>query len=129
MAAPLPVVVAAIIGVLTSPPSAAVLAGALVFSLAAIAAEFKPVPLDEQRARKVSLAFVFLLAAQIIFGWELGVLAADRDRRGRHRQSRPLVRCAAFNACAYALSVLASAMPAILWAGTGGRSARAVRPS
>ena len=114
MAAALPVVVAAIIGVLTSLPSAAVLAGALVFTLAAIAAEFKPVPLDESGSRMVSLSFVFLLSAQLIFGWELGVLAAVIAIGVVGTvESTPLVR-RGFNASVYALAVLASAIPGML---------------
>ena len=110
MAAALPVVVAAIIGVLTSLPSAAVLAGALVFTLAAIAAEFKPVPLDESGSRMVSLSFVFLLSAQLVFGWELGVIAAVIAIAVVGTvESTPLVR-RGFNASVYALAVLASAI-------------------
>ena len=71
-----PVAVGAVLKAVASPPSRATLVGVLVFSAAALAAEFKPVPLDEQGARKVSLAFVFLMAAQILFGWQYAVIAA-----------------------------------------------------
>ena len=33
-----------------------------------------PVPLDETGDRSVSLAFVFVLSSQILFGWEYAVL-------------------------------------------------------
>ena len=90
------------------------LAGALVFTLAAIAAEFKPVPLDESGSRMVSLSFVFLLSAQLIFGWELGVLAAVIAIGVVGTvESTPLVR-RGFNASVYALAVLASAIPGML---------------
>ena len=114
MAAALPVVVAAIIGVITSSPPASVLAGTLVFTLAAIAAEFKPVPLDESGSRMVSLSFVFLLSAQLLFGWQLGVLAAVITIGVVGTvESTPLLR-RGFNAAVYALAVLASAIPGML---------------
>ncbi len=114
MAAAVPVVVAAIISVVSNPPPLSVLAGALVFTLAAIAAEFKPVPLDESGSRMVSLSFVFLLSAQLVFGWELGVLAAVIAIGVVGTvESTPLVR-RGFNASVYALAVLASAIPGML---------------
>ena len=62
IAVTVPVAVGAALTAAASPPAKDALAGVCVFALAALAAEFKPVPLDEQGARKVSLAFVFLLA-------------------------------------------------------------------
>jgi hypothetical protein len=34
------------------------------------------VPLDDTGTRSISLAFIFLLAAQTLFGWPYAVLAA-----------------------------------------------------
>jgi diguanylate cyclase (GGDEF)-like protein len=114
MAAALPVVVAAIISVLSSPPALSVLAGTFVFTLAAIVAEFKPVPLDESGSRMVSLSFVFLLSAQLVFGWQLGVIAAViAIAVVGTAESTPMVR-RGFNAAVYALAVLASAIPGML---------------
>ena len=114
MAAAVPLVVVSLIAVLSSPPSLQVAAGALVFTLAAIAAEFKPVPLDERGSRMVSLSFVFLLSAQLLFGWQLGVLAAViAIAVVGSAEKVPMVR-RGFNAGVYAYAVLASAIPAML---------------
>ena len=63
-----PVAVGAILRIASAPPPADVIVGVVAFSAAALAAEAKPVPLDEQGHRRVSLAFVFLLSAQVLFG-------------------------------------------------------------
>src|SRR6266536_5849725 len=76
IAVTVPVVVGAILRIASAPPSLPVAAGVLVFWAAALAAEAKPVPLDEQGHRRVSLAFVFLLSAQVLFGWQYAVPAA-----------------------------------------------------
>ena len=49
---------------------AGALVGVLLFAAASICAELNPVPLDESASRSVSLAFIFLLASQVLFGWE-----------------------------------------------------------
>ncbi len=114
MAGAVPVAVAAGISVLSSPPSLEVAIGVLVFTLAAIAAEFKPVPLDEQGTRMVSLSFVFLLSTQLLFGWEWGVLAALVAIAVVGKvESAPLVR-RGFTAAVYTWSVLASAVPGMV---------------
>jgi diguanylate cyclase (GGDEF)-like protein len=87
------------------------MAGAIIFAAAAAAAEFKPVPLDEHGTRMVSLSFVFLLAAQLLFGWELAVFAAIAAILvvGNFEEA-PLMR-RSFNAATYTLAVFASAIP------------------
>ncbi len=90
------------------------MAGAIIFAAAATAAEFKPVPLDEQGSRMVSLSFVFLLAAQLLFGWELAVLGAVvAILVVGYAEGAPHLR-RGFNAATYALAVLASALPAYM---------------
>ena len=49
----------------------------LLFLALALLAELKPVPLEEDDLSTVSLAFVFILASVILFGWEYGVLDCD----------------------------------------------------
>ena len=120
IAATVPVAVGAILEVAASPPSMATIAGVLVFAVAALAAEFKPVPLDEHGARKVSLAFVFLLASQILFGWQFAVIAALLATAAVEAVERGLSLRGTFNTCAYALSVFASALPAFLLGWNGG---------
>ncbi|MGZ4431627.1 MAG: bifunctional diguanylate cyclase/phosphohydrolase [Gaiellales bacterium] len=111
IAAATPVAVGAIVKISSSPPSSAVVAGVVVFGVAALAAEFKPVPLGAGGGRSVSLAFVFLLAAQILFGWEYASLVAIAAMTIVQVVDRaPLLRLV-FNSSAYALSVFASALP------------------
>ena len=114
MAAAVPVAAAALLEVAGHPPDAAVAAGVAVFALAAITAEFQPVPLDGSGARAVSLSFIFLLATQILFGWQYGVLVALLSTVvvGAFEQS-PLIR-RAFNTAVYTLAVFASALPGLL---------------
>ena len=77
-------------------------------------------PLDEQGARKVSLAFVFLMAAQILFGWQYAVIAALVATAIVECVERGLSLRGSFNASAYALSAFASALPAFLLGWNGG---------
>ena len=95
-----PVAVGAVLKVAASPPGLATVAGVLVFAVAALAAEFKPVPLDEHGARKVSLAFVFLLASQILFGWQYAVIAALVATAAVEAVERGLSLRGTFNTCA-----------------------------
>jgi diguanylate cyclase (GGDEF)-like protein/putative nucleotidyltransferase with HDIG domain len=114
MAAAIPVVAAALLEIGGNPPDAAVAAGVAVFALAAITAEFQPVPLDGSGARAVSLSLIFLLATQILFGWQYGVLVAliSTGIVGAFEDS-PLIR-RAFNTAVYTLAVFASALPGLL---------------
>jgi len=120
IAATVPVAVGAALSAAAAPPAKDALAGVLVFALAALAAEFKPVPLDEQGARKVSLAFVFLLAAQILFGWQYAVIAALLATAIVEYSERGLSLRGAFNTSAYALAAFASVLPALLLGWNGG---------
>jgi diguanylate cyclase (GGDEF)-like protein/putative nucleotidyltransferase with HDIG domain len=120
IAVTVPVAVGAILKVADSAPGPATLVGVLVFAAAALAAEFKPVPLDEQGARKVSLAFVFLLASQILFGWQYAVIAALLATAAVEGVERGISLRGAFNTSAYALSVFASALPGFLLGWNGG---------
>src|SRR5262249_44329624 len=57
-----------------SEPGAGTLAGVMVFFVLALVAELLPVPVDIEGTRLVSLAFVFVVASQLLFGWEWSVL-------------------------------------------------------
>jgi len=70
IAVTVPVAVGAILRIVSSPPPGDVVVGVIAFGAAALAAEAKPVPLDEAGHKRVSLAFVFLLSAQVLFGWQ-----------------------------------------------------------
>ena len=69
-----PIVVGAVAAVALDPPGARTAIGVAVFFSLTLLAELNPVPLDEDASRLVSLAFVFIVSAQILFGWPYGVL-------------------------------------------------------
>src|SRR5689334_14264198 len=71
-----PIVAAAVAAAVLRPPSSAAAVGIGVFLALALLAELNPVPLDEEGGRLVSLAFVFIVSAQILFGWQYGVLVS-----------------------------------------------------
>jgi diguanylate cyclase (GGDEF)-like protein len=88
---------------------------ALVFLGFAFLADLKPVPLDESGSRSVSLAFAFVLSAQILFDWQYAVLIAaicvfvpqliERKPWGR----------VFFNTGVYVLAALASSLPRLVF--------------
>jgi diguanylate cyclase (GGDEF)-like protein len=86
-------------------------AGAALFALLALAADFRPVPLD-LNGNEVSLSFVFITAILLLFGWDVAVavsvvsVVVPELTRGR-----PPLR-AFFNGATYALAVGAAALPA-----------------
>jgi diguanylate cyclase (GGDEF)-like protein len=87
--------------------------GAAIFLALAMAADFRPVPLDRQGS-EVSLAFVFIIAAAVLFGWEVAVpVAALSVLIPELVRQRPLLR-ALFNSSAYALAAAASSLPTLL---------------
>ena len=58
----------------SSPPRPTEAVGIVVFFGLALLAEMRPVPIDVSGGRLVSLAFVFVVAAQLLFGWQWSVL-------------------------------------------------------
>jgi diguanylate cyclase (GGDEF)-like protein len=114
LAAGLPVVAGAGAGLALSPPSAGTALAALLFFVLALLADSKPVPIDERGEHSVSLAFIFILASQLIFGWEIAVLTASLSILvAQLSEQRPLVR-AVFNTATYGLAALASSLPGLL---------------
>jgi diguanylate cyclase (GGDEF)-like protein len=105
-----PAVVIAVVQLTLRPPTAGEAGGIALFLALALAADFHPVPLDEE-GNEVSLAFVFIVAALLIFGWRvavpiaaLSVLVPELARR------RPPLR-AGFNGAAYALAAFGAVLP------------------
>ena len=114
IAAGVPLVAAAAFAAVRSSPSGRTLLGVTTFFLLAILAEWRPVPIDVEGKRLVSLAFVFIISSQLLFGWEwstligaLGIgLAMAIDR------SEPIK--VAFNSAAYALAAGLAALPLLI---------------
>jgi diguanylate cyclase (GGDEF)-like protein len=107
----LPVAAGAAVGVALDPPDVSTGVGVVLFFGLALLADMKPVPLDVENERVVSLAFVFVVSCQILFGWEyavltaiLGVLVSQMVER------RPFAR-SLFNAAVYGLAAFSSALP------------------
>ena len=111
IAVTVPVAVGAIVQIATSPPDAGTMLGVALFFAAALAAEYKPVPLDEQGSRTVSLAFVFLLSTQFLFGWQYAVLGAIGSMAVVQLHDRAPILRSAFNASSCGLSAFMSAAP------------------
>lgn len=106
-----PVAVGAVLRIAASPPDAGTIIGVGLFFIAALAAEYKPVPLDEQGGRTVSLAFVFLLSSQFLFGWQYAVPEAIISMAVLQLHDRAQLLRAAFNSSSVGLSAFVSAAP------------------
>jgi diguanylate cyclase (GGDEF)-like protein len=117
----MPIVLAALASLGMAHPSRSVLGGVVVFAAAAIIAEALPVPLDDTGTRSISLAFIFLLSGQILFGWRYAVLAAVASMAFSEIRSRVPPRRGVFNVAVYAIATLGSSVPGWL-AGWDGRS-------
>jgi diguanylate cyclase (GGDEF)-like protein len=116
----LPVAAGAVVGVALDPPDVSTSVGVILFFGLALLADMKPVPLDVENERVVSLAFVFVVSSQILFGWEYAVLSAILGVLiSQMVERRPFVR-SLFNAAVYGLAAFASAVPVFLLGGTDG---------
>ena len=116
----LPVAAGAVVGVALDHPDVSTGVGVILFFGLALLADMKPVPLDIENERVVSLAFVFVVSSQILFGWEYAVLSAILGVLvSQMVERRPFVR-SVFNAAVYGLAAFASAIPVFLLGDSGG---------
>src|SRR5262249_5357423 len=89
-------------------PPHRVVVGAAVFFVCAAAAELKPLSLDVENTRVVSLAFIFVVSAQVLFGWEYGIaVGVGAMLVAQLAGGAPPLRLA-FNCSVYAISTFAS---------------------
>jgi diguanylate cyclase (GGDEF)-like protein len=115
-----PVVAGAVVGVALDPPDVRTAVAVLLFFGLALLADMKPVPLDVENERVVSLAFVFVVSSQILFGWEYAVLSAVLGVLiSQVVERRPFVR-SLFNAGVYGLAAFSSALPVFLLGASAG---------
>lgn len=113
-----PVAAGAVVRVVLDPPGLSAGIGIALFFGLALLADMKPVPLDVENERVVSLAFVFVVASQILFGWEYAVLSAILGVLiSQMVERRPVFR-SLFNGGVYGLAAFASALP-VFAVGTG----------
>ena len=119
IAAGVPVVAVAAFVAARRPVSAGAALGIVSFFVLAMVAEWRPVPIDVKGERLVSLAFVFIVSSQLLFGWQWSVvvgacaigLAMALDRY------EPIK--ALFNASTYAFASAGAALPLLAGAGAG----------
>src|SRR5262245_139370 len=113
-AAGLPVFAAAAVFAGRSHPSSHLALGVCMFFVFTLLAEWRPVPIDPAGSRLVSLAFVFIIASRLIFGWEWSVLigAAAIGVAMAGARAEPLK--VAFNAATYAIAGALSATALLL---------------
>jgi diguanylate cyclase (GGDEF)-like protein/putative nucleotidyltransferase with HDIG domain len=114
MAATVPVAVGAVLQIAANRPGPGTVAGVLLFFIAATAAEYKPVPLDENGGHTISLAFVFLLSTQVLFGWQYAVLSAIASMVIVQVANRAPALRTGFNSASCGLAAFASAAPTFL---------------
>ncbi len=89
------------------------------FFVLAMVAEWRPVPIDVEGKRLVSLAFVFIVSSQLLFGWEWSILIGALAIGLAMALDRYEPLKALFNAATYALATALAALPVI--AGGGAR--------
>ena len=110
----LPVAAGAVVRVVFDPSDLSTWVGVILFFGLALLADMKPVPLDVENERVVSLAFVFVVSSQILFGWEYAVLTAVFGVLISQMVERRPVARSLFNAAVYGLAAFSSAFPVFL---------------
>jgi diguanylate cyclase (GGDEF)-like protein/putative nucleotidyltransferase with HDIG domain len=70
----------------------------------ALIAELRPVPVDPAGNHNISLAFVFIIAVQLLFGWEWSVLTGALGITAAMAVNRVPPIKVMFNACTYAIA-------------------------
>jgi len=77
------------------------------FLALALGSDLRPVPLDED-GNNVSLAFVFIIASRLIFGWDVAILiAAVSIAPSEIIRRKPVLRVS-FNSAAYAIAAISA---------------------
>ena len=86
----------------------------------ALIAELRPVPVDPAGNHNISLAFVFIIASQLLFGWQWSVISGAVGIATAMAVHRVPAIKVLFNACTYAIAAgLAAGVGAILDGLTG----------
>ncbi|HKB94089.1 MAG TPA: diguanylate cyclase [Gaiellaceae bacterium] len=96
----------------STPPSGRNWLGIGLFLALSLGADFRPVPLDEN-GNNVSLAFVFIIASRLIFGWDVGIIIAAISIAPSEilRRSAPLRT--SFNSAAYAIAAASAGITSL----------------
>ncbi len=96
---------------LSGMPSTRTALGVAVFFVLALVAEMRPVPIDVEGQRLVSLAFVFVVASRPLFGWEWSVLIGAVAIAVAMIPLRVGILKLAFNSAVYGISAALASLP------------------
>ena len=113
IATAVPITAGAVVVAALEPPRLNRLIGIAVFFVLTLLAELKPVPLDEEKRHVVSLAFIFVSASEILFGWQFAVLIGVTAMLVAQVVGRATVLRTLFNGAVYAIAALAASLPAL----------------
>src|SRR5215831_15716185 len=111
----MPLVGLSLASIAVDPPTASTALAALVFFGLALAADLRPVPMDDSNKSEVSIASVFIVTAAILLGWRFAVPAAALSIGITFAVIRRPLPHTLFNISMYALSALAAALPVFLF--------------
>ncbi len=114
-----PVAAAALVIAARDPLEPHAVLGIASFFALAILAEWRPVPIDVEGKRLVSLAFVFIVSSQLLFGWEWSVVIGSCSIALAMAMDRTEPIKAAFNAATYAIASALASVPLLVDGGTG----------
>ena len=111
----MPIVGLSLASIAVDPPKVSTGLAALVFFGLALAADLRPVPMDDSNKSEVSIASVFIVSAAILLGWRFAVPAAALSIGITFAVIRRPLPHTLFNISMYALSALAAALPVFLF--------------
>jgi diguanylate cyclase (GGDEF)-like protein len=106
-----PIAAGAVVQAVLAAPPLHTLVGVGVFFVLTLLAELRPVPLDEESRHVVSLAFIFVAASAILFGWQFGVLIGATAILVAQVVERTTALRTLFNSSVYAIAALAASLP------------------
>jgi diguanylate cyclase (GGDEF)-like protein len=81
------------------------------FFVLTLAAELRPVPIDAEGRRLISVAVIFVVSATLVLGWQWGVLIGSTSVALAQLPARTDSLKLSFNAAVYALAAALSALP------------------
>jgi diguanylate cyclase (GGDEF)-like protein len=120
VAVALPLFVLALTKIALDPPSISTGLAVLLFFGLTLAADLRPVPMDETGKSEVSVASVFIVTSAIVFGWQYAVpIAALSIGTTYVIDRRPSTRTL-FNVSMYAVSAWGAALPVTLFGAVHG---------
>jgi diguanylate cyclase (GGDEF)-like protein len=112
-----PLVAVALVAIVVDPPPARVGLAVLLFFALALAAELRPVPMDEDGGSEISISNVFVVAVAILFGWRFAMPLAAFSTGISFAVARRGPARIAFNFSMYALSAGAASLPTLVFGG------------